>query len=149
MWFINSTSLAWLICGSAITLVFFWPHVKEIERAAWVVHYERCAERHQRNTALLDTPMCDRGANELAYRDKVDCSRARDENMWGVTVCTITSRYRDHTLVSFGHHLWHSWYVAAFGVLVTLVVIKRVWDSRTEVKRKREKVFSPSSHFPF
>lgn len=69
MW--GSSTLAWIVCISALSIVFLWPHLKEVESAAWMMHYERCFTRHRLNDELLRSSLCDKGTNELAQRDKV------------------------------------------------------------------------------
>ena len=120
-----------------LTTVIMWPHLKELERTAWVVHYEECATRAHRNTMLLSSGLCDLGENELALRDKVNCALARTENAWGIWVCAVESRFRNHSVSVIAQHLWASWYVSGALVLFTIHVIRGWFSHRTDVERHR------------
>jgi len=104
--------------------IFVWPYVKELEYTVWYVHWETCAERYTRNEELLKSKMCDKGTNELAYKDKVDCARARDENAWGITFCAVTKRLQENTASDTFRHVWQSWYTTGFILFVVFLALK-------------------------
>lgn len=120
-----------------LTTVVMWPHLKELERTAWAVHYEECATRAHRNTVLLSSGLCDLGENELALRDKVDCALARTENAWGIWVCAVGSRFQNHSLSVIAQHLWASWYVSGAVVLFGTYIIRGWFAYLTDVERHR------------
>ncbi len=101
------------------------------------VHKSQCEERHKINSVLLGSSMCDKGANELAFRDKVQCDKARKENAWGIGVCTLSSRLSDNTIAEALAYARDSWYVFVFAALVVVVAIRQYLSSRAEVAKHK------------
>jgi hypothetical protein len=131
----NATSVAWIVCGAVLMGTFCWPYVKEFEEAAWIVHYETCSTRYNRYQALLKMKVCDKGENELAHQDTVNCAKARAEVLWGVWPCTIALRFQSHTVTSFLRHVWDSWYTWVLVLYVVYFTIRHWLYNRAEVQK--------------
>ncbi len=110
---------------------------RRYEHAVWKVHYASCEERHAVNKALLSSPMCDKGRNELAFSKKVKCDEARKENSWGIWVCAVSSRFSENTVAEALAYARDSWYVFIFLLVAVVVAIRSHWNSRAEVAKHR------------
>ena len=123
--------VGWILgfVGLAI-LAFRHPAVARIKADIWGVHYDKCAERYGKNAALLMHEMCDKGANELAFRGKVDCELARAENAWGIELCTLQSLIASNSLADAARYARDSWPVFIFILVVTSVCIRSYWNHR-------------------
>jgi len=129
------------VCGGVLLTANKFPLLERARTEIWAVHYATCSARHGKNVVLLSSDMCDRGANELAFRDKVNCDLARSENAWGVEVCTLYAIVTNNSLADAARHIHGSW--PAFLLLVGAILygIKSFWSaywgSRADVQKHR------------
>ena len=129
------------VCGGVLLTANKFPLLERARTEIWAVHYATCSARHGKNVVLLSSDMCDRGANELAFRDKVNCDLARSENAWGVEVCTLYAIVTNNSLADAARHIHGSW--PAFLLLVGAILygIKSFWgaywSSRADIQKHR------------
>lgn len=125
--------LWWIVGFVGLMAIVF----RQFEYDVWKVHHERCKTLHATNAALLASAMCDKSVNELAFRDKVNCESAREENAWGIGVCTVTSRFSKNTLADALLYARESWYVFIFILVVAALIIRAHFNARAEVAKHR------------
>ena len=116
--------LFYVTCTVLLITIVAGPTLKEIGYISWFNHWKACEERHALNDELLHSKLCDKGPNELAFKDKVQCDAARKENEWGITMCTMKRQFKDNDIYAALAHVLGSWYTMGFFVLALVLVVK-------------------------
>lgn len=125
-----------------LCLIAAWPWLRHIEADIWSVHYDACKARYDTNEALLFSPFCDKGANELAFQEKVGCAKARTENAWGIAGCTLQSRLAVNIAADGFRYALDSWSVYVFFIVVAVALVRYYMQSRAEVAKHEASIKS-------
>ena len=136
--------MSWLtlfLCAVGTGLIIAWPWLRHVELDVLIEPYGVCKSLYDTNAALLKSAFCDQSANELAFKNKVGCAKARKENAWGarwsVMGCTVASLLTVNVITDAIQYALHSWSVYVFLLIMAAVSLKYYLMGRAEVAKHR------------